>query len=332
MKKIVFLLGGWIFLLSASFLVAEEKDIEIKGFVDSSFFADLNAKTENFGLDQVELNIIKETDKVSLRGDIEFTESMGAELEQGFVTFICPSGSGITYQFGKFNAPIGFELLDAPDMFQYSHALVFDYGLPTNLSGFMLSRSYNEMLDVSIYIVNGWDINADNNDRKTFGGRLGMTPVKDFNFGISLITGPEKVLNENDKRTVFDLDATFTGIKLLTLGAEINIGSEDKASGVKTGDDADWLGFLLMGHYDYTDWSGITLRYDFFDDKDGSRIVATAQKQTAITISPTFTVGDGLGALIEYRRDSSDKSIFTDENGNPTDSQSGLAVEFTYSF
>lgn len=329
-RKTVFLLGGW--MIFSGFLSAAESGVEVKGFVDSSFFADLNAGTENFSLDQVELNIIRKvTDGVSLRADIEFTEGAGAELEQGFITFTCPLGSGITYQFGKFNAPIGFELLDAPDMFQYSHALVFDNGLPTNLSGVMLSKGFNEMLDLSLYLVNGWDLNADNNDRKTVGARLGITPVKDFSFGISAISGPEKASNESDKRSIIDIDATFTGIESLILGAEINIGSEDKASVVLAGDDASWIGFLLMGHYDYSEWGGITIRYDNFDDEDGSR-TGTAQKQTAITIAPTFTIAGELGALIEYRRDSSNKKSFTDKNGNPTDSQASLAVEFTYSF
>ncbi|MCH7859583.1 MAG: hypothetical protein IID14_07795 [Candidatus Marinimicrobia bacterium] len=35
----------------------------------------------------------------------------------------------------KFSASIRFELLDAPDMYQYSHSLVFDDALPTNLRG-----------------------------------------------------------------------------------------------------------------------------------------------------------------------------------------------------
>ena len=69
-------------------------------------------------------------------------------------------------------------------MFQFSHALVFDYGLPTNPTGLMSALNVGEMIDLSLYIVNGWDESNDNNKDKTVGGRVGFVPVEGINFGI----------------------------------------------------------------------------------------------------------------------------------------------------
>ncbi len=52
----------------------------------------------------------------------------------------------------------------------------------------------------------------------------------------------------------------------------------------------------------------------------------------ALTVSPTFALGDGMGALVEFRTAFSDEKVFVDGAGQPAKSTSGLAFEMTYSF
>ena len=319
---------------------AEGLGFEISGFVDSSYSVNDNMDTNTFGLDQIEINITKKiTDWASLRFDLQHCPNTGQtacagsggddSIEQGYLTLTAPVANGVTFTFGKFNAPIGFELLDAPDMYQYSHALVFDNGLPTNLTGLMASTSLSEMIDISVYVVNGWDNNPDGNKNKTIGGRIGITPMKDINVGFSAISGDDSdVAGEN--LTVFDVDGTITVIPNLTVGLELNWGTEDKGS--TTGTDGDWFGFLVMGHYDYSDWGGITLRYDYFNDEDGARLGTANNTQQAFTIAPTFVIADGFGALFEYRHDFSDQSVFTKANGTMAKNNDTFAFEMTYAF
>ena len=49
----------------------------------------------------------------------------------------------------------------------------------------------------------------------------------------------------------------------------------------------------------------------------------------AVTVAPTFNMGDGAAALIEYRVEHSDEDVY---DGNSEDSNSSLAVEFTFAF
>ncbi len=308
--------------------------ISFSGFVDASNYSDFNARESSFGLDQVEVDIIKDFNgQALLRADVEYvSDGMGnfdLDLEQGYLNYTIGSGQTWSFSFGKFNAPIGFELLDAPDMFQYSHAIVFDNGLPTNLTGLMVGTEFPAVVDWCFYIVNGWDVNSDNNRDKTFGTRIGITPMENLNFGLSAISGPEQDDNVSSRRTVVDWDFTYNPFAFWTIGSEINWGSESLA--LPGGETGIWSGWLLMNNFAIGDRWGITTRFDYFNDKDGLR-TGTPQEWKAICISPSVSIIDGLGGLVELRYDFSDQDVFTKSDGEPTDNQVTTAVEFTYGF
>lgn len=319
---------------------AASDGLKITGFVDGSYL-DAEDSVGTFSLDEVELDFEKKLDeKLSARADLNYRagDSSGDAaldfdelVEQGYVTYRLEAGTGVDLTFGKFNAPIGFELLDPVDMYQYSHSLVFDNGLPTNLTGVMGAYAFTEQVDVALYAVNGWDNNTDNSDGKALGGRIGITPVEGLNIGLSAIKGTTET-NKDDKKSVYDVDITYTGVERLTVGAEFNTGKEDNAGTATGEDDSKWTGFLVMAHYDFTDMIGLTLRYDSFDDKGGSRLDDTdtlAEKRQSYTVAPTFSLGEGAGALVEYRVDKSDEKVF---EGGTEDTTGIFAVEFTYSF
>ncbi len=165
----------------------------ITGFLETAYHNVPNHDESTFLLEQAELDITKDVGDIGgFRIDLQHLvgeETNGDNvLEQGYVWV----GVGpAVLSFGKFNAPIGWELLDPNEMLQFSHAMVFDYGLPTNLTGAMVSGSAGDMIDYSVYVVNGWDNNGDDNTDKTFGGRLGVTPMEGLNIGFSFISGNE---------------------------------------------------------------------------------------------------------------------------------------------
>ncbi|MBZ0266678.1 porin [bacterium] len=312
----------------------------VSGFVDASFGGNLDTKASTFGLDQAELDIVHEIEgKGHVRADIEWVkdgDGWAQDVEQGFLAYAPEPAAGWPFTLGKFNAPIGFELLDAPDMFQFSHSLVFDYGLPTNLIGLMAAGELGRGFDVSAYVVNGWD---DNNrpdaGPKTFGGRLGYGFGNMGAVGASAITGRELAESDEDgvddmlfERTVFDVDLTLTPAQGWLFGAEFNSGQ------VKTGGvTSKWMGYLVMAHYDVNDWFGLTGRFDSFDDQDGAILdEAMAQVRTSVTFAPTFVLGDGMGALVELRIDSSDEDVFVDADGAASGSTTSAAFEVTYTY
>jgi hypothetical protein len=326
-----------IVLLAGLASTALAGDTELTGFADASYLYDANASMGEFGLDQVEIDVIHQaSDKTMVRADLEWVkdgEDFVAQVEQAFMSYT--ARCDWTFTFGKFNAPIGFELLDAPDMYQFSHSLVFDFGLPTNLTGAAVSRDIGERFDVIAYGCNGWDANTEMGKNLTFGGRLGYAGPCGLAGGVSAISGKEEMDDgagglDPFTRTVFDVDLGYEK-GAWTFGGEFNLGK------VTLADDSevDWTGFLVMTHYDVNEWFGLTARYDTFDDSDGyvfGLVGAEPQTRSSFTLAPTFALDDGFGALVELRIDMSDQDAFVDSDGEPTDSATTIAFEMTYSW
>jgi hypothetical protein len=323
-----------VLMVAAAAAMAQDGLMEgttISGFVDASYFGDLNQQAGSFGLDQAEVDVERTWNEyLVVRADLEWMNNgaggFSAELEQGYLQFMLPNVSGLTWTFGRFNAPMGFEMLDPHEMYQYSHAYVFDYGLPTNLTGAMLGYATEAGFSVSGWVVNGWDTNVETNDNLTGGARLQYDREEQFSVGVSTIMGVEAWAG-NNQVSVYDLDATITAVENLTIGLEFNYGMvslEPK--------DATWMGYLVMAHYDFNETVGATLRFDSFDDTDGFRLGTGGETRSAFTLAPTFVLGEGMGALIEYKYEMSDLDVWLDSDGMPTDTNNTVAFEMTYTF
>lgn len=329
MRYAMFILG--LIVLATTAQAGETP--KLSGFADASYLYDKNADVGEFGVDQVEIDLEHRAgERTLVRADVEWVKDGNefvAQVEQAYMAYTCKYG--LTYTFGQFNAPIGFELLDAPDMYQFSHALVFDYGLPTNLTGLSVARDLGEHFDIIAYGTNGWDANAASSRHVTFGGRLGYVAPNGAGLGISAISGKERDdMDVASTRTVFDADLSYE-VEDWLFGGEFNKGKvtfEDDS-------EAEWTGFLVMTHYTVNEWLGFTARYDYFDDADGyafGDVAGEFQARQAITLAPTLTLDDGFGALLEFRVDMSDQDAFLDTEDQATDSNTTVAFEVTYSW
>lgn len=316
-----------------------EGTVAVSGFVDVSYSGNLDLGTDTFGLDQVEIDVDRGWSQGALRADVEWEkdgDGFALAAEQGWVSYVPTFAPKLTFTLGKFNAPIGFELLDAPDMYQFSHGLVFTYGLPTNLTGAMFASQVTEDIDLRAYVVNGWDRNdLAAPGPKTIGGRAGYSLGDLGGVGIAAISGRENLEEEGTayslERTVIDVDASFTPRPDLLLGGEFAFGSREL--GGEDGVEADFTGFLVMAHYDYNAWGGMTVRFDWFDDPDGAYFgFAAGETRTALTLAPTFVLGDGMAALVELRVDASSEDVFVDRDGETKSSTTSAALNLTYEF
>jgi len=327
-------------------------EMDASGFVDFSYSgndtadvpAGIEADRNTFAIDEVELDIAgKPGEKTSFRVDLQFVNSDVALTTDDIVeqAYMDIHLDPFTLTAGKFNAPIGFELLDKPDMYQATHAMVFNFGIPTNLTGVMASGSFG-IIDVSLYVVNGWDLLEDNNKDKTFGTRVGFNIIDGINLGLSFIGGKEKDvegllrgLSGDDQKTlaVFDADFTLDLLEHLVVGAELNFGSYEGQSVTNPGTDAEWSAYLVTAHYEFTNWFGLTLRLDGFDDQDGARLGSKkAETRTAFTVAPQFEIAEALEITVEYKITSSDEDVFKESGGTLTDNQNSGVLELVYKF
>jgi hypothetical protein len=308
--------------------------LRLTGFVDASYSGNLDVGGDSFRLDQVELDLEHHAaDGVVLRADLQSDGDGNVSVEQGFVKLPLPLVSRFALSVGKFNAPMGVELLDAPDMYQYSHSLLFDYGLPTNLTGGLLEGPVAGPLDIKLFVVNGWDVNDETNASRSFGGRLGLNLGLYGAVGASFITGREDGVKTGgpEDLQVLDVDYLLRPRDNLLVFAELNLGSVKPVGGSSL----TWNGWMLGGHYDFTDIWGCTLRFDQLADADGVLfpLVGTqAQTRTSFTAALTAAAGPGRTVLLEARMDGSDQDAFLDSEGQANSSTLGLALEFTQTF
>jgi hypothetical protein len=306
--------------------------LQLSGYVNGAGLADLTQNKSEFSLERVAVDVVRTFhDQAVVQADLRYVDDgTGAfrfDLAQGFLAYKFGKSSWSAL-FGKFNAPMGFELPDPPEMNSYSHSLVYSYGQPVSVTGLQVA-GVAFPVDWRVYLVNGWDINADNNSGKTVGGRIGFTPVEDLNFGFAAISGSEQYNGSSSRRTAVDCDFTYSYSTHWLLGFEFNQGFE--SSVLPDGKVGKWDGALLLTKYTFNENVALAGRFDYFNDQDGLR-TGTAQRRLAFTVAPSLSIIDGLHGLLEMRWDRSDKKAFVGSNGELCSNKFGTALQFTYEF
>lgn len=260
---------------------------------------------------------------------------------------------------GKFYAPIGFELADPPDLYQFSNSLVFVNMIPTELVGIMGAYQVTDNIDVKLYTSGPWD-----NDAaalafgdKNFGTRVGFGLGDKGGFGLSVVGGPQSTPGLN--RIAVDLDASLTPAEGLLIGAEVNANMygqyygkvvTDATTGEIVGGDkkgyAMPIGFLVMTNYTFTDWFNLTLRYDMVKDAAVGKNIAKevpgaplfgadakgkAYTLSSITVGPNFHLTDGWDVFTEVRYDMASSEAWL-VDGKAEKGTMSAATELIYQF
>jgi hypothetical protein len=333
--------------------------IQFSGFIDTTFnwnFNDPQGPRENrlrvfdrpantFSLNLVEIALEKKAAELNSAGfrldlvagrDVPFFRAAGFEagnfdIEQAYITYKAPLGEGLTVTFGKFVTLLGAEVIEAPDNFNISRSFLFGFAIPFTHTGLLLNYPVTELADLTVGVVNGWDNIDDNNDAKTFIGRVGFNLADNLTAALAGIYGAEQEDRDGPKRWVIDLVTTFKPLEQLTLVLNYDYGREDEAVLLDTGlSDAEWQGVALIVHYALTEKFGVAIRGEFFNDQDGAR-TGRPQDIWETTLTLGYKWVKHFETRLEYRHDQSNVRSF-DRGGRPTSSQDTLATEFILRF
>jgi hypothetical protein len=287
----------------------------------------------------------------------ECVERFGAEaietsvsLHRFNITAVAPLGNGLALSFGRYDTPYGIERHDSPLNLTATISELQRFGRPQSFTGFQAAYQLAPWLDVVGWVANRWENETtetpfeDNNRDKSFGGRIGFTPLHGnqlLNFGLGGWWGPERDNDDKHNRWIVDFDVTWTPTPRLILAGELVYGGEDAVSFRRRGvpfaapavsqRDVNWLGLYALAHYDVTNWMGLSFRYGYFDDQSGAR-TGVEQVLQSWTITPILHLSrlvDGLRPLgvtyartrhpldwvdvrFEYRLNHSNKPVFSD--------------------
>src|SRR5258708_30516621 len=98
-------------------------------------------------------------------GGLGFTQY----LKEDYFSYLAPVGSGLQVDVGKFVTPMGAEVIESKDNWNYSRGLLFSYAIPYYHFGVRAKYTFNPKYNVTGFIVNGWNNVVDNNTGKTYG-------------------------------------------------------------------------------------------------------------------------------------------------------------------
>ncbi len=228
-----------------------------------------------------EVDFQKTIDDTTFRLDLDFPTSLnepGAgpdEIEQAKFVHKLSQEMGLTLTGGVFNAPIGFEAQDAPDLLQVTKGQLFNL-LPKNLAGFMVGGSAGP-LKLDVYYANEWRSNADKEE--SIGGRLTLAPTDKASLAVGYITADEPTSPADD---LLDVVVQTTAIPNVLLAAEY---LDDDA---QTG----WAAVANFMHGPH----GLTLRYDSVDPN-----TAGAPEPTSFTVAALCKMKKGLSTILEWK-------------------------------
>ncbi len=355
--------------------------VEFHAFASSSYTFNLNQPTQrppnsatninrvydrdhnSFKFDVGELVMLKETPNpgdIGFRTDITYgfsqpevnqstadtgdTQSSQFDLQQGYVSYNAPIGTGLQLDFGKFTTHIGAEVIDGYDGWNsnFSRSFLFSFG-PFTHTGIRASYKINDMISVLGMVANGWDITVDNNDGKTLGAQIAITPTDNVSILLNWISGQEAIGNQvafsNDTTNMFDtvIDVAFTN----KTSAQVNLAYGKTANGAAgTRGDAEWWGVSTIVRHDYNKWFSINLRGQLFNDLDGTRAASAAtlptgqgQELWAITVTPEVRVNQNMVVRMEFRHDQSSRNAFYGSGaGDTRDTQNTVALNALFYF
>jgi hypothetical protein len=258
------------------------------------------------------------------------TSAEDVDLQQAYVTYVAPAGSGLKLDFGKFVTPNGYEVIDGYDGWNdnATRSILFGYAIPFTHVGVRAGYAFSPRVSGLVLLVNGWDVARDDNRAKTVGAQLAFTPAPPLSVIVNAMTGAERANSESDRRNLLDVVAMWKPIGALTLGVNGDVGREDGA--VVTGETARWDGFAgyarLAGHGGLA----LSVRGESFEDLDGAR-TGVAQRLSEFTLTPEARVSPHVIVRADLRFDHSDHSVFEHRDGT-SDSQTTVLANILYAF
>jgi hypothetical protein len=266
-------------------------------------------------------------------------------IYQAYGTYIVPVGHGINVDVGKWASSLGIEGNYAKDQMDYTRSFYF-YFLPFYHEGVRIGYKVNDKVALNYWIVNGANQSEPTNGYKDELFGLAFEPAKALSWTINYYNGQEHAdtvaatnctvpvqpglclapLNPapNGKLHIFDSYATWQALPKLTLAAEGDYVIQREWTNSAPGESsapAHVDGGAAYAQYQLTPRGAFAARAEYLSDRGGIFSNATqALKETTGTYK--YSLGEGLDAFLEYRRDWSNRLYFiTSDPASPSSHQ-----------
>ena len=207
-----------------------------------------------------------------------FDDTMGTSLYQPdipevYVNLHFPvlTEGGFDLKIGKFVTLEGAETIDPRTNSFYSHTYIFDFGIPFNHTGALLTLHTTSWLDLIGGITRGVNTSLDdNNDSVSFHGGVGLN-FKEGKFTILASThiGPETPNDNHDQRYLSDVVITWKITDKFTSITDVNYTHDNGA-------DANGYGVAQYLTYAINDMFTAKIRGEIWRDDKGFYVTSFA--------------------------------------------------------
>ncbi len=258
----------------------------------------------------------------------------------------------LTMMLGKFVTLAGAEVIAPTGDTNFSRSILFGYAIPFTHTGLRASYAVNDQWSLVLGVNNGWDQVSDANKQKTVEYGVTYTPLKTVSLVVDGYMGREPLGIVNNvptaaqgQRMLVDVVATWNATDKLTWILNYDNGSQkDDTAGaaIRT---YKWDGLAAYADYQFTQQWSLSLRGEYFDDRNGYRtgvidpVSGAGQKWKEATVTVGYSPTQHVELRAEGRYDTSNvhgafvKSL--DASGSPAtygSSIDSLAVEALYKF
>lgn len=330
--------------------------VDVSGFIDAYYMYNFNkvdpalrtfdVQHNAFSLSLAEIAFQKTAtadSRAGFRADLDFGKtadlvaayepegSDGKEIykhiQQAYVSFF--ASPQVTLDFGKWVTPIGAEVIESKDNWNYARSVLFGYAIPFYHTGLRATITANDKVSFGAYLTNGW-----NNSSVIYQGEPGfgvgatLKPNAKVTWILNYMYGPEgegdPATNtpDPDKRGLFDTTLTVTATPKLSLMANFDYGKQG---------DVKWWGVAAYAKYQATPSWAVVGRYEYLDDSKGGFMTLNGKGQTFTATSDSKLPGD-LILRLEYYLTTSKDPFFANSDGVLKKSQSTLTAGVVYAF
>ena len=286
----------------------------------------------------VDVTIGKDADTIASYGTIDRARGPAAGVKKRFdatQAYAYFGAAPFSIIAGKFITSAGVEVIKSDGDTNFSRSILFGYAIPFTHTGVRATYKVNDQLTVLGGVNQGWDAVKDTNSDKTLELGVVLTPAEAVSVTGSFYSGKERVTNypksdANGTRNLVDLVGSFKITEQLTFVANYDYGTQDNGSA--SGGKAKWQGIAGYLNYQFNDQWRLSLRGEYFDDKDGYR-TGFVQKWKEATLTVAYLPTKNIEIRGEVRGDRSDHSTFLKSDGVSTSStQRSAGLEFLYKF
>ncbi len=253
------------------------------------------------------------------------------DLNQAYLDFALPVGTGLKLRVGKFVTLLGWEVINPTLNAFYSHSFLFGYAIPLTNTGFLATYVLSPSVTVTGGLTRGWDVSTtDDNGSIDFMGQVVWAVNDKSTLYVNLLTGKDTPGDNDHWRTV--IDSSFTTKIADQLSVAINGTYGYQALG-GSADNAQWYGLAGYATYTISDMFSPSARVEWFNDVDGYRGLGTnvyeATLGVAIKPLPNDKIGSNLVIRPEVRFDYANDRVY---DGGTGYSQATFGVDAIFSF